>query len=57
MPGGPLLAAYVLGRTTDVDNRRLFLRDEKAEEEEEEYNICKFSEHYINYSVCMITLY
>ena len=34
MPGGPLLAAYVLERTTDVDeDQRLLLEDEKAEEE------------------------
>jgi hypothetical protein len=37
MPGGPLLAAYVLERTTDVDeDQQLLLEDEKAEEEEEE---------------------
>ena len=39
MPGGPLLAAYVLERTTDVDeDQRLLLEDEKAEEEEDRSN-------------------
>ena len=36
MPGGPLLAAYVLERTTDVDeDQRLFLEVEKAEEDKD----------------------
>ena len=37
MPCGPSLAAYVLERTTDVDeDQQLLLEDEKAEEEEED---------------------
>lgn len=44
MPGGLLLAAYVLKRMTEVDENRLMLpKDEKAEEEEQLLTILFFA--------------